>query len=177
MNPGHPFPHKTPAEMLDFLRTHVRRDEDCLIWAGATDTSGYPKISWHGKAQSAKRLLATLVGRAPHRRQVVYASCGNVRCMAEDHMRVGSKAQAYAAAAKNGGNRPGVHRSLAVALGRSTKARMGFRQAPDVYRMLDAGASYAQIAERFGVHKSQIGHSVKTWKRMGITPMTVRLAA
>lgn len=177
MNRGHPYPHRTPEQMLDFLRTHARRDESCLIWAGAKDASGYPKVTWHGKTQSAKRLLANLIGRAPHRRQVVYASCGNILCMSEAHMRIGNRRHAHASAKKNGGSPTGVHRSIAVANGRAPGARMGYQRAPEVFRLLDAGATYRQIGERFGVDKSNVYHAIRAWSRMGITPMTTRIAA
>jgi hypothetical protein len=163
--------------MLEFLQTNAHRDEDCLIWAGAVDNSGYPKVQWQGRSQSARRLLLTLRGRPPKGRQVAYATCGNLRCMSDEHLRGGPRLHAYAAATKNGGNRPGVHRSLAVARSKAERARMGYRNAPEVLRLIEMGAKHADIAQRFGVHKSQVGHAMKAWARMGITPMSTRMAA
>ena len=41
----------------------------------------------------------------------------------------------------------------------------------------DTQHSITQIGERFGVDKSNVYHALRTWARMGITPMTTRLAA
>lgn len=116
MHKGQQFPHKTPAEMLDWLRTNVRRtDDDCLIWAGSRTYQGFPKLVWRGKPYLAKRLLAELLNRKPRGQQCAYSSCGVRDCVAEVHLRVSSRQHAIAAFQQDG-DRRGLHRSAAVAL-------------------------------------------------------------
>ena len=38
---------RTRAQMLEWLKTNVRYEDECHIWAGACTTDGYPVVCWH----------------------------------------------------------------------------------------------------------------------------------
>ena len=157
----------TAEQMLDFLRTHVRRDGDCLIWAGAIGSSGYPKITWNYHEHSARRLLLTLAGKKPRAKSVVIASCDNPACMSEAHIQ--SVGRLTWGAKHAGTMHSGAKHSLAVALGRSKNARMPITKAREVLAMRARGMTYRQIGDQFGFDRTSVGHSIQAWARAGVT--------
>jgi hypothetical protein len=179
--PGAP----TADQVLEHLRTHVRIDPDtgCRIWAGGTTREGYPVVGWQYRKHSARRLMMQLLGRQVTSKQFVWTSCGQKNCLAEDHLRVGSKRQAAAASAKRGAYVTGSQRSLMTALSRVKDARLSIADRHDVWAMICAGDSHRVIGERYGVTASAVGHAMRAWQRaLGpaaywIRPREVRHAA
>ena len=86
----------------------VRKQEGCWEWQGATNSTGYGNLSFHGRAATAHRVAAFLSGlvqdvAAPRDRRstgFILHSCDNRRCCNPEHMRVGTYAanqlEAYA---------------------------------------------------------------------------------
>ena len=161
-------PARTPDEMLAYLREHVYIDGDCLIWAGPFHTGGAPRISWNYRSYLARRLLLELSGRRIRTGEVVYDICDDARCMAEDHLRVGTRAMMAKQRAKQDRYLAGAQRSRVAALGRAGGARLGIDRAPEVLQLRAAGWSYRRIGERYGVHPSAVGHAIAAWKRAGV---------
>lgn len=159
----------SPEAMLAYLHEHVYRDGDCLTWAGPFQSSGEPRIMWHRKQNLARRLLITLSGHELRPKDRVFDVCGNRKCMNRAHLRVGTHAQALKQRAKEGAYLSGARRSLVAAMGRAKNARMGIHDAPDVLRMRAEGRTYKEIAARYSVHPSAVGHALKAWRRAGIT--------
>lgn len=168
MNPGQRS--KTPAEMLAWLTENVRIDEDgCRIWAGAVQQgSGVPVINWHYKRENARRLLATLLGRAPTASQVVYQSCGKGQCMNPEHLRVGSRKQAFQVKARNGAFCSGARRSVVTAIARAPTAKLGIRDRETVLRLREQGETWSAIGQRYGVTGWSVSKCVRSWRKAGL---------
>jgi hypothetical protein len=169
-------PH-SPEEKLDYLRTHVRRDGDCLLWAGALTVRGYPRTVWRREAYLARRLLLQLAGRPMHDGWCVWATCGSKTCMNEAHLRAGSRKQMIRAAARAGCMLSGPRRSLVVAISRARQAKLPITQAATVYRLRAQGETLAAIGARYGVTADAVHKAMKAWKRAGINEWTAREAA
>lgn len=86
----------------------VSTQDGCWEWRGATNSTGYGTLTFHGKAATAHRVAAFLSGlisdiQAPQDRHgsgFILHSCDNRRCCNPEHMRVGTYAdnqlEAYA---------------------------------------------------------------------------------
>lgn len=154
----------TADEMLAYLRTHVRTQDECLIWAGCD--SRRPIVMWARKRHSARRLLLELAGRALSDRQVVYSTCGRTHCMNEAHLRIGTRAQMLRSKSSNGLLHGGVVHSLAIARARAAGARLPITERFNVSRMRSEGRVWREIAERYGVHLSAPQKQLKNWERI-----------
>lgn len=158
---------QTATQVLDMLRTHVRIDGDCRIWAGSV-RGGYPHHFWRGSWRRARHTLLTLCGRPPLARHQVWSTCGNRLCMAVDHLRSGTRRQALQAAARRGAFPRGMHKSLSIALARGRTARLPVTRAREAARMRAAGATWREIGAHFGVSGSAAHHALERWTRAGL---------
>lgn len=154
----------TAAEMLAYLRTHVRTRDECLIWAGSGSRT--PVVMWAWKRHSARRLLLELAGRALSDRQVVYSVCGHTHCMNEAHLRIGTRAQMLRSKSSNGLLHGGVVHSLAIARARAAGARLPLTERFNVARMRSEGRVWREIAEHYGVHLSCPQKQLAAWERL-----------
>jgi hypothetical protein len=153
--------------MLDFLLTHVHRDGDCRLWAGAVHADGYPVVSWHRKTRLCRRLLLELLGRHPRSR--VWTTCGQQLCLAPDHLRSGSPAQMLAHSRREGRLHGGPQHSLAVSMGRARTAKLPVSEARSVFAARARGETLEVIARRYGVVRSAVGTAIRKWTAMGVT--------
>jgi hypothetical protein len=79
----------------------VKKRASCWIWQGATNSTGYGTLTFHGKAATAHRVAAFLSGlvleiSAPKNRRgsgFILHTCDNRRCCNPAHMRVGTYAE------------------------------------------------------------------------------------
>lgn len=166
-------PH-SPAEKLDYLRTHVRVDGECLLWAGALTIRGYPRTTWKRESHLARRLLLRLAGRPMRDGWCVWATCGSKVCMNEQHLRCGPRAMMIKAAAKAGCMLSGPRRSLVIAIARAHQAKLPITQAGTVYRLRAQGETLATIGARYGVTPSAVQKAMAAWARAGINEWTAR---
>lgn len=86
----------------------VKKQDGCWDWQGATSSTGYGSLTFHGRAATAHRVAAFLSGlvsdiQAPKNRRglgFILHSCDNRRCCNPAHMKVGTYAdnqlEAYA---------------------------------------------------------------------------------
>lgn len=163
----------SPEAMLAYLRENVYRDGDCLVWAGPFFAgTRRPQITWNIRGYSARRLLLELSGRRIKGR-VVYATCGEPRCMNVAHLRAGTRADATRQAASDGAFPTGARRSLLSLRGHSRRARLGLRHAPEVLMLRANGTTLAQIGERYGVSQQAVSQAIAHWRRAGINPWSV----
>lgn len=158
---------QTPAQVLDMLRTHVRVDDDCRIWAG-TVRGGYPHHWWQGSWRRARHTLLALIGRPAPQHHQVWSTCGHCLCMAEDHLRSGTRRQALQAAARRGAFPRGTQKSLLIALARGRTARLPITRAREAARMRADGATWREIGAHFGVTPSAAHHALTRWARAGL---------
>ena len=79
----------------------VRKQKGCWEWQGATNSTGYGNLVFHGRAATAHRVAAFLSGlihavAAPQDRRstgFILHSCDNRKCCNPAHMRVGTYAE------------------------------------------------------------------------------------
>lgn len=161
-----PAPTRTRAEVLEWLRTHVRIDDDCRIWAGVTNSPGYPIIWWAGQRWSARMLLLKLLGKPMPDRPIVWSTCGHILCMEPSHLMAGTRRDMLAWMQRQGRFQSGTPRALSSA--RNRHARMGMRHARAVAQAVAEGRSTAEIAAQYDVHPSAVGHALRRWRRAGV---------
>lgn len=161
-------PILTDAQMLEFLSTHVRRDGDCLLWAGSTHADGYPVVSWDRTRYMARALLLCLSGVAMHSGWCTWATCGERLCMARGHLRCGARSTMIRWHARQGSMQSSVPHSIAIAKSQSGTARMPMREARMVADMRLRGMKHKEIAAHYGVHRSAVGHALDRWSRIGV---------
>ena len=70
------------TQLIQYLYDRCRPDGDCLVWAGAADPSGTPKVRVPGMkgVKQARRLLLQAQGRGVDGLLAV-STCGNPKCM------------------------------------------------------------------------------------------------
>ncbi len=158
----------TPEEMLEYLQTHAYKEGDCLIWAGGKAGGEYPVVMWRGKKYVAQRLLVTLLGRCFRPGQYVYAVCGNRACMNSQHLRVSTKTDVSKNSYKHGRYPTGTLRGVVISLARQRKGdvKLPIKERSTLLRLRGEGYTYAQIAEKYGVHPSAVGYALKTWAKL-----------
>ena len=163
------FRYRSRADMREWLRTHVRIDGDCRIWAGTVDASGMPLVCWmpHGKRLRARRVLLELLGRTVPAGAIIWSNCGNPACMTPSHLLVGMRRDMVAWMTAEGRMCRGVPRALASASGRPN-ALLSMRNARAVAQAQAEGQTQAQIAAQYGVHQSAVGHAIKRWRKAGV---------
>lgn len=161
---------RTREEMLDFLRTHVRRvpGSDCLLWAGVRDGHGNPRISWHYRNLSARRLLVELIhgcSLSPDV-QVVY-TCDEVACMNEEHLQATSRTAVAELARFRGRLHGGAAHALAQALAKARQgAKLPIHEHGRVLQMRLEGLTFAEIGQRYGVTGPAVHAALARWTRI-----------
>ena len=76
----------------------VKKQDGCWEWQGATNSTGYGSLTFHGSAATAHRVAAFLSGlvstvQAPENRRgtgFILHSCDNRRCCNPAHMKIGT---------------------------------------------------------------------------------------
>lgn len=164
------YRHRTRAQMLEWLTTNVRHEDECHIWAGACNSDGYPVVCWHQREVRchARSLLLELRGKKMPERPVTWSTCGRRTCMNPEHLLSGTRADMTRWLAQQGRYPTGPRRSLASASGRIAGARMGVAHARTVASLAAQGVSHKEIGERYGVVPSTVGHALKRWRRTGL---------
>lgn len=175
--PHHGRQPLTPEQVLDYLRTHVYTDGECLLWAGPFTKQGYPRIMWARTRYMARRLLLELTGRRIRNGEVVWATCGSPVCMTEAHLKISRRGDMVRAHAKQGRMLSGARRSLVVAMSRAPKAKLPITEARTVLELRAQGVTMGKIGERYGVTGGAVSHAIAAWRRAGVTEWTVREAA
>lgn len=157
----------TEAQVLELLRTHVHIDGDCRIWAGAV-RGGYPSHYWRGTRRNARHTLLALTGRPLQPRHQCWSTCGHRLCIAEDHLRSGTRRQALQAASRRGAFMRGMPKSLLIAVARGRTARLPITRAREAARMRLEGRTWREIGEHFGVSASAAHVALKRWSATGL---------
>jgi len=164
-------------ELIEYLRTHVYRDGDCLRWAGTTTGDGYPQLMWMGQIYRARRLLIALTEGPLRADQCIWSKCGSKSCMAREHLVVGTRAAMVKHMAREGRTVRGAQRAIVVALGRAPRARLPITEAHNVMRLRAEGWTLARIGEKYGVHFSAVSKAIHGWQRSGALSWIDRRAA
>lgn len=119
------------------------------------------------KVLLTEREVFDLAREAERDDQVVHATCGKLRCMHEEHLRVGTRAQVLRAKSRLGHLVRGTGHSLAIARGRAQRgAKMPITERFNVARMRAQGWTWRRIAEHYGVSLSCPQKQLASWERL-----------
>lgn len=163
-----PVKSLTAEQMLEYLQTNVRRDGDCLIWAGQVHKkTGAPRIGWNGKSHLARRLLLRLLGSDPGRKSVT-SSCESRQCMNRAHLVTLRHGELLRRAARQGHWQVGAIRSMRAAVGKISTSKLPITEAREVLRRRAAGETFQSIGDRYGVHATRVHSALKAWARAGV---------
>lgn len=154
--------------MRAWLLENVRVNEDgCRIWAGCFSTcNGSPIVTWNYKSVLARRLLAQLSGMDVRPRYVVWASCGDVRCMNPEHFSIGTRTAMARSMKSRGVYCSGSRRALASAIGRAKGAKLPITERRNVLALRAHGKTMREIAAVYGVSPSLVSHALRSWQRV-----------
>lgn len=162
------------AYMLDYLRTHVRRCQDsdgCLLWAGYCGRSG-PTVVWRYRRHQLRRLLHELAtGKPLPDSVVIWPGCGNNRCVAEAHFKIGTRSARNSVLTSAPGavrRATGVAASVngARAWSKRGGARLPMSEYETVMRLRGEGMIYREIGARYGVTAARVEQAIKRWARV-----------
>lgn len=156
-----PIEHASTEELVEQTLLMMRvlentiPDCDCLLWTGATSTSGYPiiKVGSHG-CQLVRRVVAQLAGNELAPRQPVVATCGRRLCVHPEHL-VPSTIAAVAQSAALRGSYGSLQRCRAIA--ESKRGDKGAKLTMEIVLAIRASTeSGPELARRYGVTRSHI---------------------
>ena len=174
--PGVTVRKKGASVTLDTI--HGRCDEvgECWIWRGSL-SHGTPYINIDRRSTSVRRFVANLLGRQTKNRYVTNC-CGDLLCVAPDHLRVVTRSQLNTMIAE----RTGYGKSLARSVKLAEAGRRRARLSPELVQMIrESDLSAAQLAKQLGVAKSTVNDARRgdTWRDYHNNPWTqlLRLAA
>lgn len=92
-----PIDQDDRAELQHRIASRVIEDSSCLIWMGATQGTGYGKITWRGTTYLTHRIVYELVRGPIGPRLEINHICENKRCLRPDHLEAVTHRQNLAA--------------------------------------------------------------------------------
>lgn len=128
----------------------VKGPNDCWPWTAGVTVQGYGQFYIDGKTERAHRLVLKWEGRLPRGLQGLH-TCDNPSCCNPSHLYAGSDAD----------NKRDVIARRRKAGQRNPAAKLTEK---DALTILMSADSQAELARRFGIHKSTVS-SIKTGKR------------
>ena len=162
----------------------------CVEWVGECDDEGYGVFYAGGKAFRAHR-VAYVVDRGPidPPSKLILHECDNPSCVRPDHLKIGTQADNMDDMARRGrslrgdrnpsrlhpermarGDQHGLHAhpELAARGERHGRAKLTWDAVREMRRLRGEGWTLAALAERYGVHYSNIKCVCdgKTWKEV-----------
>lgn len=147
---------------LDIIQARCVEVGDCWIWKGAYSHKA-PAINIGGKSTNVRRFITgTLQGKSIKGRYVTVC-CGDLKCVAPDHLRVVNRSQLNKQIADITGYANSVTRSVRLAEARRRQARLS----PDQVELIrQSSLSSAVLARQLGVAKSTVNDARRgdTWR-------------
>ena len=135
-------------------------EDGCIEWTGSVLPSGYGSLSISGNAKLAHRVAWEIAnGSAVPTGLVVRHSCDNRLCVNIRHLSLGTY----------GDNSADMTSRNRQALGeRVPTAKMTERSVRELRRLRESGLTYTQLAERFGISRTQVSNIVHrvSWKHL-----------
>ena len=86
------YKRNTP-HTADSLLARTKKKGTCLVWQGATTSSGYGVTTYYGHQTTAHRIMATLVHGEIPRGHEVHHTCRNRACINPAHLEIVSHAE------------------------------------------------------------------------------------
>lgn len=148
-----------PGWTMERIRLHCREDGDCLIWTGADNDGGIPKI----RNTSGRRVMWELKHGDIPPGKLVSATCGRPGCL--EHLALSSRGQVTARAHQQAGTK--ARKSAANArAARERCAKITLEIARDIRASDETGLA---IAARLGVSESLVSlvRRGKSWRESG----------
>lgn len=144
------------------LRLEARREVDpvsaCWNYQGCITGNGYGHMSFYGRVEYSHRVAAVLyLGHDLRSPRVVMHECDNPRCFNPEHLTVGTQKENMRRAADKG--RMGGKKLTPTAAG-------------EIKWLLARGATQRELATRYGVSTTAIGHIYRkqTWREVEAVP-------
>ncbi len=153
--------HKQTTESF-WARVNKGDPHECWEWSGATNSTGYGTVAWHGHNYTTHRVAAWLSGmvespsRPPHSRDKghVLHKCDNRRCCNPNHFFVGSYAD----------NQLDAYRKKRRSQPKGEKhanAKLTNKQAEEIRKRYAAGEYQVPLAKEYGVSQVVISLIVR----------------
>lgn len=128
-------------------------DSGCVLWRGPALRSGYGSLSVAGSPRLAHRVAWEVAHSRPiPAGLVVRHACDTPLCVAPEHLLLGTPAD-------NSGDMTARERQARGE--RVPTARMTEESVRELRRLSADGASYSELADRFGISKSQVSNIVR----------------
>ena len=127
----------------------------CWVWTGAFFHNGYGNL-WApslGETRAHRVSYRLFRGEIPPRLLVLHG-CDNPSCVNPSHLEVGTVSQNQQDMARRG-------RSVRLVGTRCGRAKLTADNVREIRHLASGGASYRELAERFGVHKDSVGAAVR----------------
>lgn len=162
MKPGVTHRPKGQPVTLDIIQARCDEVGDCWIWKGAYSHKA-PAINIGGRSTNVRRFITgTLQGKSIKGRYVTVC-CGDLKCVAPDHLRVVNRSQLNKQIADITGYAHSVTRSVRLAEARRRQARLSPEQ---VELIRQSSLSNAVLARQLGVAKSTVNDARRgdTWR-------------
>lgn len=146
--------------VLAYIASRTARDGACQVWTGAIGADGYGQIRIVGANWLVHRLAWMLRHGPISDGLVVMHSCDNRRCIREDHLSLGTRADNNAdrdaKGRSRGGNLSGEDNPQAILL------------AGDVRAIFDSKKKLSVLARHYGVSISTISkiRRGESWQRV-----------
>lgn len=144
---------------IEQIHARCSDDCDCLLWTGAHNHAGQPKI----RNTSARRIVWELASGPIPAGALVTTSCGHPGCLRPEHLELTNKALVAVAAAK----RSDVLLRKSVANARAARASTRASITEAIAREIRASSEMGvTLAERYGVSPSLVTlvRKNKAWK-------------
>ena len=141
----------SPEERLGqaFDRYGVQIADDCWLWVGSVDGSGYGQLSINGRSWRAHRLFYLLAFGVDPRGSVVMHKCDTPRCVQPGHLVLGTQRDNIADRHAKGRN--GACRGDAAPWSALTSD-----QVQQLRERFAAGENRAALMAAFGISKTQL---------------------
>lgn len=153
-----------PIPKLDYSLTpeqrfwaNTQKSENCWLWAGSTDSSGYGLISIDGRNNKAHR-FSFFLANGYWAKECVLHSCDNPPCVNPDHLREGNHKD-------NSNDKYERGRQNILRGADNGAAKLTELQVLEIRQLLQNGISQRKIANQFQVNQRVIWNILhrKSW--------------
>lgn len=142
------------CERLDKILSRCKSVGTCLIWMGAVNSDGYPRLYVDGNCNvKGHRLVYQLAKRKPPKGHVIRHMCDNPLCLNPAHLVSGTHAQNMKD--RDSGGRHGA-------------AKVTPRQVRRIRKMYAEGILQKQISEKFSISPKTVSSIINRshWKHV-----------
>jgi hypothetical protein len=154
-------------ELVEWVRQKSYDDGDCWRWLGGHNAAGYPLGYMRGTAFTLRRrVYAATHPDQPLAGRYVSMACGEIGCLNPKHMRVVTRFQYMRAAVGGKPRNADVVAHVTAAQRRRPTTKMTMDKARELRRQLHDGATLSQVAQQFGITKSNASLIARheTWR-------------